>query len=402
MRLLHLLIASLLTVVLLWINIAVHTAPHVGSQQELAELRHQLAYLEPRVHQGLGTEMQKLFPEGGVFTHALYGLAWCGVADRLPPLDTVRRHAYREARWAYAQVDTQREWTRFPELASPQYGVFYAGWRNYLLARMVAVGAAANDTILLQAFDRQSDLIAKAFARSSSPYLESYTGMAWPADATVAMASLCMHERLRGARHATVIARWATQVRARRDERGMIPHAWDPRSDRIGEQARGCSQSLMNTMLPAIDKALAWEQYQLYRDHFLTEPLGLPAMREYPHGASGGGDVDSGPVIFGVGSAATLVSAGACRANDAALHAHVMDATNEALGFVTGGQRKRYLFGAMPIADLFIAWGRSIPCAHASHPAPAFKTFHGWSLLILLVLWSPVIVRWWRRSYRSR
>ena len=402
MRLLHLLIASLLSSVLLWINIAVHTAPPVGSHQEFEELQQQLAYLEPRLHQGLGTGMQKLFPEGGVFTHALYGLAWCGLADRLSPLDTLRRHAYREARWAYAQVDTRWERARFPEMASPQYGAFYAGWRNYLLARMVAVGAAANDTTLLHAFDRQSDSIAMAFARSSSPYLESYTGMAWPADATVAMASLCMHERLRGAQHATVIARWVAQVRARLDERGMIPHTWDPWGDRMGEQARGCSQSLMNTMLPAIDKALAGEQYQLYRDHFLTEPLGLPAMREHPQGVTGGGDVDSGPVIFGVGSAATLVSAGACRANGEAMHAHVIDATTEALGFATGGDRKRYLFGALPIADLFIAWGRTTPCAGVQHPAAAFKAFHGWSLLILLVLWSPIIVRWWRRKDRSR
>ncbi len=397
-RVVLLALCVLVSVVLLWANVAVHSAPSVGSVEERALLTAQLAHLEGRVHDRLGDEMQQLFPEGSAFTHALYGSAWCGLAQQLEVDDTLRGHAAVEARWALAQLDRPEEQGRFPVSAEPKFGVFYCGWRNLLLGGIVELGVA--DSAELIAFDRNSAALAEAFARSTSPYLESYIGMAWPADATVAMASLVLHQRLRGGTHQAVIDRWVGQVRERLDGNGMMTHAWDPDHDRSLTDARGSSQALINTFLPAIDEALAQDQFHRFQEAFFMERLGVPAVSEYPRGSFGWGDVDSGPLILGAGPAATIVGSAACRMNGDVFHAQEFAASVHGFGFVTGGQRTRYLFGALPIADLFIAWGRSMPATPATG-SPGFKRFHGWSLLALVVIWSPFVLQRWSRS-RSR
>ncbi|HMC96269.1 MAG TPA: hypothetical protein VKG92_01320, partial [Flavobacteriales bacterium] len=290
----------------------------------------------------------------------------------------------REAIWALAQFDRADVRARFSTEAAPRYGVFHAGWRNLLLGRIIEVQGAAANPVLVDQFHRNSAAIADAFAGSASPYLASYPGKAWPADAVVAMASLGFHDRLFGPGHRDVIMRWVAQVRDRLDDHGLIPHAWEPEQDRVRQDARGSSMALMNAFLPMIDTALAADQYMWYRKWFLVEPLGVPVLREYPHDAGGAADADSGPVILGVGGAATLVNAAAARANDQTIQAHVADAVAEALCFGTGGDQRRYLFGTMPIADLFIAWGRSVPPARPEHPSTAFKEFHIWSLGLFL------------------
>lgn len=399
-RIIRRLLASLLTGWLLWVNCAVHTAPRVGSDEELDELRAQLRFLEGRVHDCLGDEMQKLFPEGSVFTHALYGLSWCGYAQRTPLSDSIRSHAANEARWALAQIERPEVQGQFPVAAEPKFGVFYCGWRNYLLASIVALGDPIRSEE--EALGRYSAELDSAFAKSASPFIESYSGMAWPADNVVAMASLAMHERIRPGAHEVVIDRWLVQVAKRYDERGMIAHAWDPFTDRQQEHARGCSQALINAFLPMIDSTLAREQFELFRQHFFMERFGVPLVREYPKGISGRGDVDSGPVILGAGCAASIVGAAACRLNRDGFHAQEFDATVEGFGSVLGDERKRYLLGALPIADLFIAWGRSMPAQERTGPMPGFMRFHLWSGLGLILLWSP----WWfgvlRRRSRSR
>src|SRR5436190_23516776 len=105
MRTLYNIVATLVSLIALWMNVAVHTAPPVGSAAERERLHDQLRYLKQRAHNGLGDEMQRLFPEGCDFTHALYGLAWCGLALSGDARDPLREEAVREAIWALAQFD---------------------------------------------------------------------------------------------------------------------------------------------------------------------------------------------------------------------------------------------------------------------------------------------------------
>ncbi len=388
--------SAILTVLVAWINVAVHRAPATGSEAEVDALKGQLHYLEPRMHAGLGGSMQALFPEGSAFAHVLYGLAWCGLAEKMPDDVALRGHAHAEAKWALAQLDLPELHAQFAMDRVLRTGVFHAGWRNLLIGAICLIAPA--DTALRARWDEETRTLVRAFAENPSPYLESYEGMAWPADATVAMASVALHHRHRNVQDRAVMERWAAQVRQRLDDRGLMPHEWDPSADRLLQGGRGSSQALMNVLLPVIDSALAREQYTLFQQHFFAERLGVPVVREHPRGVKKRGDVDSGPLILGVGPAATIVGASAAYASGDVFHAQEFAATVDGFGFVVGGDRPRYLFGALPIADLFIAWGRGQSSPAVASTYPRFLRFHLWSMAVLVVFWSP----WWWRLARRR
>jgi len=391
---------ALLSSWVVWVNIGVHRAPRVGSEEELVAARAQLAYLEQRMHAGLPDAMQRLFPEGAVFTDALYGLAWCQLAQRSPMDKALRVHALTEARYALADMERPSVQARFASADTLTFGVFYTGWRNLLIGAIALLDT--KDTALQARWEEECATLRNAFGAARSPFLCSYPGMAWPADNVVAMASLARHARAHGITDDAVLRNWVDRVRMHRDERGLVPHAWDPVADRMAEASRGSSQVLMNALLPTVDSALAAEQFQGFCTHFLMERCGVPVVREHPHDVMRSGDVDSGPVILGAGASATVVGAAAFRANGDLFHAQELDATCEGFGLATGEACKRYLLGVLPITDLFIVWARTWHPPVGNAHTPGFVRFHLWSAglitLLLAAWWFP----WARRCWRGR
>ena len=153
---------------------------------------------------------------------------------------------------------------------------------------------------------------------------------------------------------------------------------------------RGSSLALMCLLMPQIDSAFAKDQFKVFAQHFFGERMGVPVVTEFPKDHTGKGDVDSGPLIFGAGPVATIVGAGACRANADAFHDLEFSSTTDGFGFVIGVQERQYVFGAMPIADLFIAWCRSMPTRNSTPFArPEFLRFHAWSALLFGLMWLP-------------
>lgn len=399
MRQLLLIVALFFTLWTLLVNVGVHRAPRTGSARERGEVLAQLRYLAPRMHADLGADMQRLFPEGEVFADVLYGLAWCGLAERSGPGDTLRRHALREARWALGRMERPHVQAPFASTEGLPFGAFYHGWRGHLMGAIARLEPA--DTTIQRRWNAECDALAHAFASASSPYLPSYTGMAWPADNVVAMAALALNDRARGGTQSGTISRWLGQVRARTDAGGRVPHAWDPSRDAVHQTVRGSSSVLMGAFWPMIDSAFAAEQFERFRAAFLVERFGVPVVREHPKGHVGAGDVDSGPVILGAGSSATVVGTAACRANGDVFHAQELDATCEGFGLAFGRTHKRYLLGALPMADLFLVWGRTRTVPVEATNSPRFLRWHAWSALALALVWAPWWWPWVRRAKRA-
>jgi hypothetical protein len=155
---------------------------------------------------------------------------------------------------------------------------------------------------------------------------------------------------------------------------GMLPHSVHSVTKEITEDARGSSMSLMLVFLSEIDPAMAREQWILYKKHFVDTVFGMTGIREYPKGTTGYGDIDSGPLLFDLGSAATIVGMPAAfTAQDTTLSIAIRSEI-EAFGFPTGRDHKRYVFGTLPIADAFIAWGHSF--AQVNTVSGSFVLFH--------------------------
>lgn len=356
-------------------------APTDRSDREIvADALPRLAFLRRALDHGAAEEMQALFPEGYFFTSALYGLTWVDVGARAP---AHRARALAEARWALAHADGPEGRAVFDPSLRPPYGVFHAGWTTWLRAGVVRLGGTDE-------LDRLRDgaaALADAFTQSldsdgGSPFLAAYPGQAWPCDSVVGIAAVAISGDLTGTERAPLVARWLAAADARRDPAtGLLAHRADLPSGAPIEGARATSQTIVLRFLREVDPAGARRDWRRFVDRYRSTVPALPGIREYPRGHDGAGDVDSGPLVLGLSGSASAVALG-----DAALYGDRRTARRIAglaeaagLGLTWRGER-RYVGGAVPVADAFLAW--SYAATGWRHPAdpPGPRTIDLWRL----------------------
>ncbi|WP_433218663.1 hypothetical protein ACQP00_13090 [Dactylosporangium sp. CS-047395] len=355
----------------------------------------QLTYLRQTLDAGAGEGAQTLFPEGYFFSHVLYGLAWVDEGKRGGDRD----RAVREAGWALSRLDGPEGTAPFADSLAPRYGIFYAGWTNWLRGGLLSM---RDDPEQRTRFEATSREIAAAFDASPSPFLQAYPGQSWPVDSTVAIASLRLHDTLATPAYAGTVQRWLDAAKQRLDPAtGLLPHVTDPGTGRPLQGARASSQSMILRFLPEVDAGFARQQYLKFRDQFVDRPLHLgPAVREYPKGVDGAGDVDSGPLPLGISFSATVVTIGAARVNGDDGLADALSSYGEVAGVpITTWHTKRYAFGALPIGDSFLVWARTAPSAATPIDGGTGPLWKAPLTLILLVLAG---VPWWRNPKRRK
>ncbi|MFI7546614.1 hypothetical protein [Actinoplanes sp. NPDC049599] len=371
--------------------IALVAAARLVTPQQTPGVRQQLTFLRAQLDAGAAEQAQQLFPEGYFFLHALYGLAHVDLgrtaADPAPDL--------REARWALDRLATPAGRQPFDAGLAPAYGVFYQGWSNWLRGGILSLHP---DPALRRDFDAASAALAAAFDAAPTPFLAAYPGQAWPVDSTVAVASLRLHDKLGPPRYAGTIERWLSGVRQRLDPAtGLLPHTVDPVSGAPTSVARGTSQSIIQRFLVDIDPAFARSQYLRFRTQFVVRPLRLgPAVREYPVGRDGPGDVDSGPLPLGVSLSATAVTLGAAAVQGDGRLAGALANYGELIGVpVSTPWSKRYAAGVLPIGDAFLAWSKTARPWVAAQPAPLPPgVSRTWRLPFLALLALGVLLSW--------
>jgi hypothetical protein len=386
-----LIIASICLVALtgiIYLNIKLHDKPEirdVGGQPVNFSLVKQLNYLDQAINDGAAHDMQAIYPEGFVFMHALYALAWCDFAERLDSSNVIREHAVNEVTESWKAIDSPVGRAQFDIDVSPRYGIFYRGWSNYVLAKKLRLQKGQGDSLETLAFKKNCQDIAASFGIALYP--ESYQNMRWPADAVPALASLSIHDELYTPQYMDVTKGWISRVRSAIGPGGQIPHADDELRVEF-ESPRGSSQSLMLAILIEIDSAFAREQFAIYHSRFVDDLFGLSFIREYPDGTSGNGDVDSGPVVMNIGSAATIVGLRTLSTFGERSEAACIRNCVEAFGVpTTTNDQKKYLLGKLPIADAFIAWAMSEENFNAGDNSDGWQlTFHLYSIIPLVLI----------------
>ncbi len=371
-----------------------------GSDRLGPDIIPQLRFLGELLRTGGGAHMQSVFPEGFFFTHVLYGLTWVEVGLRESHGTPMYDQAVQEAGWALELLDRAEGQAPFSEGLSPPYGVFYAGWTSWLRGGFLMIQSAEErSTAEVERFQMDCAALAGAFNRSDTPFLSAYPGQAWPVDSVVAIAALRLHDMLFSPMFEATIERWLDESQARLDPAtGLLPHRIDPRSGEMIEGARGSSQSLIARFLIEVDPEWGRAQYALFRKQFIASFLGVPGVREYPAGAGGFGDVDSGPLLFGFSASATVVAIGAAQVQGDRETASAMISAGEAVGLpIEWGGRKFYVLGLIPVGDAFLAWAKAsrpwiTPMADTGLPSLVAGTwrlpFHFASLIMAALLWS--------------
>jgi hypothetical protein len=206
---------------------------------------------------------------------------------------------------------------------------------------------------------RIAELLAARSLREPTHHVPSYPGVdrRWPADQTATLAAIARHDRAHGTDLAEAPLRaWREWVLAHAMDRALgLP--WSEATGRApGARApRGCALSWQTRYLAELDPALAARWWKAYREHFLVDRLLLVGFREWPPGKDRPADGDSGPIVQGVGAAATGLAIPAARVmGDGALAAR-LEATAETVAAAAAADRRLRAHSHTVLADA-IRW----------------------------------------------
>lgn len=180
--------------------------------------------------------------------------------------------------------------------------------------------------------------LSKALKRPLHQF-ETYPGVVFPADISVCIAAVA-------AMGETDLADRATKkfMRAFTHRRtGMLAQTVNARNGRHTSSARSSGTLFSAFFLRGASNEVAEQLWKATRKHAFVQGAGLAAIREYPRGFDGPADVDSGPVVLGLGVSATGFALASAQGDDfRALFrvtnlfgAPIID--NEEATFATGG-----------------------------------------------------------------
>ncbi len=246
--------------------------------------------------------------EWPLMSFAYFGYACVNLAGADPEF---REPALAEARWLIDAMQTPR----ISGFMTPHFGppfnptnttpaVFVHGhWLQLATRYRQATGDAHYDT----AIHRVAQILAQGFAKSDQALLKSYPTMWWISDNFPAHSALRRYDeifqRALSKSRLNLIKNLRTNYL---DERtGLLATYVDGDKRQITQGPRGISTMYGLHFLSEIDAVFAKQQYALAKKYFIRSTLGVAAVREFPEGASGAQDIDSGPVIFGFGPSAS-------------------------------------------------------------------------------------------------
>jgi hypothetical protein len=208
-----------------------------------------------------------------------------------------------------------RAWRGDDAIASLESGrghVAYLGYRNLLLSLHrerwpEAPHAELNDRVT-------AALVARVLA-SPIGLIETYPGMSFPVDNSPALASVIVHQRATGTDHGDAIRHWETAMRERYIDatNGLLIQRVNAVTGVPVDKPRGSGTALAVYFLGLAQSPLSAELFAAQKREMKGRFLGFGVAREYGRLDSGGGDIDSGPIVFGYSMSATGFSLGGCR-----------------------------------------------------------------------------------------
>jgi hypothetical protein len=160
--------------------------------------------------------------------------------------------------------------------------------------------------------DRVSLLLRRALTERSGKPLASYPAYTWYFDTIMALVSLELYDRAHGlAQTRPLIEQHFAWLRSHATDAGTgLPVAYE------GGHPRGCDLSMQICLLQQLDSRTAQRLYAEYVRHHWVNFGFIAGFREWPKskGAPSTADIDSGPLILGIGPTATGVGIGAAKA----------------------------------------------------------------------------------------
>lgn len=192
--------------------------------------------------------------------------------------------------------------------------VFY---RMLLISAMTSHGRLTGRPTHIDFLREQTESLAAELDRSPHGVLDDYPGECYPGDVLMAVAAIRRADSVLGTDHSGFVTRAVRGFEGPMlDRRGLPPYDADARRGIAFEPSRGCgiSYSCMSAAYVWPERAVSW--FARYEKYFWQESLGLRGFREFPRDLPGHAwyvDVDSGPVLGGIGVSASAFGVAASR-----------------------------------------------------------------------------------------
>ncbi|MHC4744688.1 MAG: linalool dehydratase/isomerase domain-containing protein, partial [Planctomycetota bacterium] len=310
--------------------------------------------IQRRLARGEADTMQKIFPEGRLFSHSFFGFSLVNMALNEPPNSAFTRMAVEEVENLLAAVESMVDQPPFDicKDMTPKGGIIIAGQANLLRAGYLLIGGGR--TNIAERFHAESQIIYDAFMKCAVGSLESYPQLVWPVDNICALESLRLHDVMYGTDYAEAPKRWVKWMASHLDsESGMMvaqSSAWGG----VFDDPRGCALSWSLAWMGGFGPEFAESQYALYRKNWITSVCGITGVREWWPGKEGNMDCDTGLVVGGIGMAASGFGIAATKANGDTENFHKLVRQAELLSLPawSPGGEINYFFSKVLLADV--------------------------------------------------
>ncbi len=181
-------------------------------------------------------------------------------------------------------------------------GHAYLGYSNLALSMVRLVHP---ETRFARLHDDLTEALAQRLSAAPHGLFETYPGEAYPADISMVAASIALHDCATASPPRPWWDSWKKSFLHWIDPKsGLAFQSGDPQTGHSIMPPRASGTGLVAFATSFVDKPLSQQLYAALaraREDF----LGYGAIREYPVGVDGSGDIDSGPVILGVSVSAT-------------------------------------------------------------------------------------------------
>jgi Linalool dehydratase/isomerase len=164
--------------------------------------------------------------------------------------------------------------------------------------------------------DRLTDALARRLAQAPHGIIDTYPSEAYPPDLSAVIGSIALHDRATGSvKHQATLKKVLATFRTKfvDPSSGLVFQAVDAKSGHVLDKPRASGSTLSAYFLSFADPELAKTLFQTIQAKQQTTVMGLTAIREYPPGQEGSGDVDSGPLIFGASPTASVFAMSGAR-----------------------------------------------------------------------------------------
>lgn len=191
--------------------------------------------------------------------------------------------------------------------------VFY---RMLVMSAIISQHRLTGETAHLALLREQVEGLAAELEAAPQGLLDDYPGQCFPGDVVAALAAIRRADPILQTDHAAFLQQALRGfIGAKVLAPGLPPYAATATTGQPHDASRGCSNSYLGVQSPAVwpDQSKKW--YEAYATYFWQQDWLAAGFREFPRGTGSEWyfDVDSGPVVHGLGFAASAFGLAAAR-----------------------------------------------------------------------------------------